>query len=479
MTRIKFLFTSDEHGRYRQAARMQGIVERERAENPNTVLLSSGDVFQGTPESDLLGGHPSLDVLSKAGYEAVEIGNHDFDNGLDFLKEWVNTADYPVLGANIMDQKTGRRLEGVKPYTIIESGGARVGLIGVVTPDTPVSTRAENVEGIEFADPVETVRELQRDLKEQGVDVVGVLSHLGAEDDEKLASEVDGLGFILGGHTHLAFQEPKKVNGTLVCQPGAFREYLGSLEFTVDAERDTISEVEHELIPLEEGAADPQSELSKSVDAHYKLVEEATSTPVSYNGIKRLAHTHTADGSLDHELADAMKELTGTDLALYNRKMIRGDIEMGRVTAGDLYSALPFPDKLVKFEVDQERLRGLMEHSRSYDDHRSLVHKDLGMLARPNEPIRETFYWDGERYSENPQKLTVVTTEFLAEGGLGYDFGPNRLETLDYGSRSALESRLDRVGGFAEDYIQDTDLIFDDLKRAGRSTASTAAGRSE
>lgn len=467
MTRIKLLFTSDEHGRFRQAAQMQSLVDKERASNPNTFLVSSGDVFQGTPESDLLGGVPSLNVLDKADYSAVQIGNHDFDNGLDFLKAWTKSAKYPVLGANIIDETTGARLEGVTPYTIFERAGAKVALIGVVTPETPVSTRAENVEGIRFEDPSVAVRKLIPELKEQGVDVVGVLSHLGAQADEKLASEVEGLGFILGGHTHLAYHEPKTVNGTLICQPGAFREFLGKLEFSVDPRTDTIAEVEHELIPLSLGQVDPQSDLARAVQADYGKVESATSAGVTINPHGKLSHRPLMDGALDHLLADSMTEFSGADVAMFNRKMIRADIEHGVVTAGDLYSALPFPDKLVTVEVTRDKLISVLERSRQYSDHRSLVFNRVGFDGIDS--VDGVFYWDGTEYRENPEKLTVVTTDFLAKGGLGYDFGVEGRRESGWSTRSALEVKLDGDSGEPASHLGDSDLVFDDLKESSVS----------
>ena len=441
MQTIKLLFTSDEHGHIKKAPRLQNLIQKEKAENPNTLLVSSGDIFQGTPESDLLGGKPSLDVVKEAGYDLVELGNHDFDNGVDFVKDWLSKADYPVLAGNVVEESTGKRLPGAKPYQVFEMGGMKMGLIGVVTPETKTSARKEDVEGLKFLEPAPVVEQAKKELEEQGIDFIGVVSHLGLDGDEKLAKDVQGLDFILGGHTHQALQQPKKVGDTLVCQPGCFRDYLGSLEMNVDEKTGVIQSFDHELIPMQDGQDSP-SRVADVVHQATQRLEEANSTVVTTTDIS-LLHSHQRESSLGFQTSEAMRKATGTRLALFNLKTQRADIPGGDVTAGQLYNALPFPNRVVKIKVTPEQLLKAIQLSEQRDDHTSLErHNVILNFSPPNLDTPESLSWPGEPGTIQDESIEIATTDFIAQGGLGYFKDAEVLETYGF-MRDVLEDYLD------------------------------------
>lgn len=463
MPKLTLLFTSDEHGHIGKAPRLQSLIKKEKQEDPNTLLLSSGDVFQGTAESDLQGGKPSLDVVDKAGYDLVELGNHDFDNGLPFVKDWLKQARYPVLAGNVKEESTGELLPGAKAYQVFELEGVKVGLIGVVAPETATISKAENVEGLQFEDPGPVVRQAKKELEEQGINVIGVVSHLGLPDDEKLAQEVDGLDFILGGHTHVALHQPKVVGDTLICQPGSFRDYLGRLEIEVD-EAGEVTSYEHELIPSGRGE-DEGGAVSETVENALQRLSKATSK-ITTESQNHLFHDHYRDNTLGAEMSEAMRAVTGAPFSLYNRKCERADIEAGDVSAGELYSSLPFPNEVVKARVSREQLTEAMRLSEEYADHRSLLHPYLSLLFDPSESGPKFSGIEIALGDDNAEFVELATTDFIASGGLGY-FKDAEIISRHGFMRDVLEGGLDGklpAGSPLREESNSADAVFAELK---------------
>ena len=441
MQTIKLLFTSDEHGHIRKAPKIQNLIQKEKAENPNTFLVSSGDVFQGTPESDLLGGKPSLDVVREAGYDLIELGNHDFDKGVDFVKSWLKSAEYPVLAGNVVEESTGKRLPGAKSYQEFDMGGMEMGLIGVVTPETKTSARAADVEGLKFLEPGPVVAQAKKELEEQGVEFIGVVSHLGLGDDKKLAEEVKGLDFILGGHTHQVLEKPEKVGDTLICQPGSFRDYLGSLEMQVDEKTGNVVSFDHRLIPTQEGSEDA-STVSEIVQAATQKLDAANSTVVSQSEAP-LVHHHYREHSLGYETAEAMRAVTDTPVALFNLKVQRADISSGDVTAGELYNALPFPNSVVKARVHRNDLKNALKLSEKRDDHTSLS-RHWTMIEFSNNDGKFELKDMSLTLDPDPKSefVEIATTDYIAKGGLGY-FQDAEILSEHGLLREVLEQHLD------------------------------------
>jgi 5'-nucleotidase len=226
-------------------ARRATLVKRVRKENPNTLLIDGGDVFQGTPYFNFYKGEVEYKAMSEIGYDAGTLGNHEFDNGVDALAAAIKFARFDLVSSNY-DVK-GTPLESlVKPYVVRELSGVRVGLFGMGISPAGLITPA-NFKGVTYRDPVEAAREVVGTLrtKERCTLVVG-MSHLGyfAEPrvgqigDSQVAAQVDGIDFIASGHTHTFMKEPVKVQQpcgkeTLIFQVGRSGIYVGRIDFVM------------------------------------------------------------------------------------------------------------------------------------------------------------------------------------------------------------------------------------------------------
>lgn len=228
-------------------ARRATLVKRIRKENPNTLMIDGGDVFQGTPYFNFYKGEVEYKAMTMIGYDVVTLGNHDFDNGVDALVAAMKFANFDFVSTNY--DVRGTPLEKrVKPYVVRVLGGVRVGLFGMgISPANLITP--ENFKGVTYLDPVRMARGVVKVLRgqERCTLVVG-MSHLGyypepragGIGDSQVAAQVDGIDFIAGGHTHTFMEKPvlvKQPSGkdTILFQVGRSGIYVGRLDFKLRA----------------------------------------------------------------------------------------------------------------------------------------------------------------------------------------------------------------------------------------------------
>jgi len=261
-TKITILHTNDvhshidpfgpDHGRNPNqggVSRRARLIERFREENPNTLLLDAGDIFQGTPYFNYYGGELEFKLMSMLKYDLATIGNHDFDNGIEGLYKQLPNAKFEFVSANydftntIMDSH-------VKPYKVFRKGRIRIGVFGLGIELKGLVEKRMYKE-TEYLDPIEIAQDMSRILKEErNCDLVICLSHLGYHyrnseetiSDLNLARATKDIDLIIGGHTHTFLKKPtivKNINGdnVLVNQVGCYGLYLGKIDFYLDTDK--------------------------------------------------------------------------------------------------------------------------------------------------------------------------------------------------------------------------------------------------
>jgi len=196
-------------------ARRSAYIKQMRTQHPNLLLLDCGDISQGTPYYNMFKGELEIKAMNLMGYDAMTIGNHEFDFGLDNMARIFQMADFPVVCANY--DFTGTVLEGlVKPYIVLKRGGIKVGIFGL-SPEMEGLVRTANCEGVKFKDPATTANEMADLLRrKEKCAVVICLSHLGYDYDEKpgeysdniVFTKTHGIDLVLGGHSHTFMEKP-------------------------------------------------------------------------------------------------------------------------------------------------------------------------------------------------------------------------------------------------------------------------------
>jgi 2',3'-cyclic-nucleotide 2'-phosphodiesterase (5'-nucleotidase family) len=336
-----------------------------QARNPGaTLLVDAGDIAQGTPLSNELRGIPVIEYMNSMKFQATTLGNHEFDWGLENLKKRIKLEKFPVLCANLVVEKTGKTMEFVKPYQIFEIKGLKIGIIGVTTPTTPRISYPENVKGLKFLEPEGVVTKYRDILKARGVSVIGVLSHLGIDDDHLLATRVSGLSFIIGGHSHTVIKNPHVENGTIIVQTGAYGMYLGALALSIDSNSGKILSFtqKNELIPIIDRDIKPDAAIAAMIDRHNASIKPIMDEVLGQAkaDIGKIPPPGRGDSPLGSAVTDLLRSETGTDVFFYNAGGLRSPFQKGRITRGDVYRVLPFDDYMVTMELSGKDMRDIL-----------------------------------------------------------------------------------------------------------------------
>ena len=228
------------------------LISKIRRQNPNTLLFDAGDIFQGTPYFNFYGGEIEFKLMSMLGYDAITLGNHDFDNGMDGLDKQLPNAKFDIISSNY-DFKNTILESKVSDYKIYNKSGIKIGVFGLgieleglVSKDLYKETK--------YLDPIDIANDTAKKLKEtENCDIVICLSHLGYKyekfpnkvSDLNLAKSTKNIDLIIGGHTHTFMNKPVVVknnvgNDVLINQVGCFGLYLGRIDFSFDSDNNKI-----------------------------------------------------------------------------------------------------------------------------------------------------------------------------------------------------------------------------------------------
>lgn len=416
-------------------SRRKTLIDKARSENSDLLLLDAGDVFQGTLYFNQYGGLADLEFYNALKYDAMTIGNHEFDNGPGQLTTFIQNASFPVLGANLVINPSNPLASLVKPNVIIERAGKKIGIFGLTTEETAVL--ASPGPDVSFRDPIEVAREQVAALKAQGVDAIIALTHIGIEPDRRLAREVSGISMIIGGHSHtpmgpmISPEDPNRpypevINnpdgqGTVVVTDWEWGRWLGDLTVGFDA-NGVVTSISANPTEVA-GSIEPDAGFEARIAELAKPLEELRATvigeaAVELNGDR--ADVRTKETNLANLIADAMLAKganAGAQLSLMNGGGIRASIDAGPITMGEVLEVQPFGNILTLVTVTGAQLKEALENGVSQAETAQGRFPHLG----------------GGRYGWNPQAEPGNRIVWIEVGGNPVD--PNasyRLITLNY-----------------------------------------------
>lgn len=395
---LTVLHTNDNHGRfwenkdgeYGMAARkslIDDIRDEVKSEGGSLLLLSGGDINTGVPESDLLDAEPDFKGMNAIGYDAMALGNHEFDNPLDVLMKQDDWANFPMLAANIYDKNTGERL--FPAYHIFNKQGIKIAVIGLTTEDTAKIGNPEYIGDVEFRDPKEEAKKVIEELNaNEKPDLIFAATHMGHYDNGSNGSNAPGdvalarylpegeLDMIIGGHSQDPvcmetsarsvenYQPgdacvPDKQNGTWIVQAHEWGKYVGRADYTFKNGELTL--VNYELIPVnlkkkievdgEEQKVFVKTEIEPDKDLYNELekyqnkgqeqlnvkIAESNGKLEGDRGVVRFQQTN-----LGRLIATAHMEKVGADFAVMNSGGVRDSIAAGDITYKDVLKVQPF-----------------------------------------------------------------------------------------------------------------------------------------
>lgn len=229
------------------SARLMTAVAEARARNENTILVDGGDQFQGTLFYTYYKGKLAAEMMNKLGYDAMTVGNHEFDDGPEVLRGFTDALKFPVLMSNADVSGEGLLSDAIQKSTVIEKGGEKIGLIGLTPQDT--DELASPGPNVIFTDPVDAVQGEVDKLTAMGVNKIIVISHSGYGVDQRVAAETTGVDVIVGGHSNTLLSNtsdravgpyPTMVNSTAIVSAYAYGKFLGELNVTFNDAGDII-----------------------------------------------------------------------------------------------------------------------------------------------------------------------------------------------------------------------------------------------
>ncbi|MGF1683650.1 bifunctional UDP-sugar hydrolase/5'-nucleotidase UshA [Photobacterium minamisatsumaniensis] len=397
--KLTILHTNDHHGRFWQnqygeygmAARktlLDQIRTEVAAQGGTTLLLSGGDINTGVPESDLQDAEPDFKGMNMLGYDAMALGNHEFDNPLEVLRKQEEWAEFPMLSANIYDKESGERL--FQPYQIFEQQGIKIAVIGLTTEDTSKIGNPEYIGGVDFRDPKAEAKKLIAELEAtENPDVIIAATHMGhyengnrgvnAPGDVALARYMDegDLDMIVGGHSqepvcmegpnmyNKNFNpgdecQPDQQNGTWIVQAHEWGKYVGRADF--EFQNGELQMVSYDLIPvnlkkkvkLADGSKQRvfiQDEIVENADvkAFLKPYQERGQDQLN---IKIAESNGKLEGdrnvvryqqtNLGRLIAASHMQRAQADFAVMNSGGVRDSIAAGNITYKDVLTVQPF-----------------------------------------------------------------------------------------------------------------------------------------
>jgi 5'-nucleotidase / UDP-sugar diphosphatase len=434
------------------------VIAQVRANNPNTLLLSAGDTFIGTLFYVMHHGIDSAKLMNMLKYDAMTLGNHEFDEGDGNLALFIEQLKFPVVAANVNFDGSAALKDKIAPYVILQKGSQKIGVIGLANPETPSMSRPGS--GLIFeSDLAQVVQSSVDNLTKEGVNKIIVLSHIGFQNDMKLASTVTGVDIIVGGHTHTLLanfdtraagvypaEAKNPQNKTvLVVQAGEYLEYIGKLEVEFDPNGELVNwkgdtvYLSHYITP------DPAvSALTKTL---YTPIDALTRKVISKSAVYLEGDRKVCrfmECNLGNLITDAMRAETGAQVALENGGGIRASIKQGDVTLGDVLTVLPFGNLVSTLRLSGEDLLAALENGVSKiegGEGRFLQVSGLRYQIDPSQPAGsrivsvEVLDTQGNYQALDPKTVyTVATNDFISGGGDGYSvIAKKGINVYDFG----------------------------------------------
>jgi len=340
-------------------ANLLGLINKFRNEEKNVLVLNAGDDFQGTPISSLTKGRSQIELMNLINPDAMTLGNHEFDYGRNALEENLKIAKFEVISANLWDKRKGKLF--VKPYIVKKLGKAKIGVIGLITPELFKLSLKENLKDLELLNTERVLKQYINELKnKEKVDLIIALTHIGVNEDSILATKFPEIKIIIGGHSHTVLQEPKIVNNVIICQAGSRGEYLGYLEVSIDLDGDSVYSYKGKLIRVINGIVKPDETALKKVEELEKMVDKEFGQVIGKLEVDWKRNFY-GESNLGNWEADVMREFAKTDIAFQNSGGLRKDLPKGDIKVRDIWEINPFGNTFVVFEVDGKTLKNMIE----------------------------------------------------------------------------------------------------------------------
>jgi len=387
---IVILHTNDFHshllpeGEVGGSAYIASIVDNERGQNPGKVLLlDAGDIVDGDPMGDLFYGRSVIEVMNAMGYDAMTVGNHelgryggDYTYGVipienDYLLDLKGIAKFPMMAANVL-------INDSKPfgsYVIKEIDNVRIGIIGV-------TTQFWSPENVQILDPVSAAQACVDEIENE-TDLIIVLTHLGFNADKSLASNVENIDIIIGGHSHTIRWEPENVGETKIVQAGAHGKYVGRIRLEFDVENHENYNFSYNLIEVKHPPLEENQGIAEMVENYDNIISPIIDVNIGYTE-NALSYSKTGEN-----VAESFRENMGADVGYHNYGGIRASIPAGPIIIRQIHKVLPYGNKLMSMDLRGDYLKDQF----GYGYVAGVYEENFQWYLENGEPIEDNEYY--------------------------------------------------------------------------------------
>ncbi len=357
LTSEDFTSLAKGYGKMGGIDRCATVINAIRAERPEALLLDGGDTWQGSYTAEMTKGQDMVNVMNALKPDAMT-AHWEFTFGKDRVDELIDELPFAFLGANIFDNEWDE--PAYEPYKFFEQNGVKIAVIGQAFPYLPIANPRYMFETLSFGIREERVAEMVEEVREEGADLVVLLSHNGFDVDRKLAGRVDGIDVILTGHTHDALPEPLLVNDTLLIASGSNGKFISRLD--LDVQNGEMKGFRHKLIPIFSDVIASDPAITALIDEQRAPHEDQLREVLGQTG-SLLYRRGNFNGTWDDLICNALIEEREADIALspgfrWGPSLLPGQ----NITREDLFNAvgMSYP-KAYRSEMTGEFLHTILE----------------------------------------------------------------------------------------------------------------------
>jgi 2',3'-cyclic-nucleotide 2'-phosphodiesterase (5'-nucleotidase family) len=342
-------------------AYLAAAIRRERAGCYDCILVHAGDMVQGTPVSTIFHGLPVFEIANLLGFDAATLGNHEFDYGWMQARKFVQTANYPIVSANVANR--AGQLFTPHPYVILKVNGLRVAVLGVMTHDLARLTLPKLTGDWHALPLVTTVRKYARELRDRS-DLVVLVGHVVGDEEKTLLETVTEIPVLITGHIHRGMEQPQTSNGRILVRVKGMGEELGRLELKVDTERKVPVAWNWKRIPVDSTKLEPAADVAREVKRWEAEVTSRVDRPLA---VSKRAFTKA---EVKYLIERAIRDQTGADFAFMNQGGVRDILPQGQLLVRHIWQIMPFDNLVVVGTFKGRDLPSFVRGNRSVEPDR-------------------------------------------------------------------------------------------------------------
>lgn len=326
---------------------LSGYVNKVRQEEENVIYAIAGDMFRGSIIDSEYEGISTIEIMNMLGPDVVTVGNHEVDYGIAHLLFLEKCADFPIINANLHIKTNSARL--FEPFIIVKIGGMKILFIGVITEVALAQCKTDGLIGtfVTLEDAADEIGRICNTYNSLDVDFTVLLTHIGFEEDKKLAALLDpawGVDIIIGGHSHTFMDAPTEVNGIPIVQAGTGTDQIGRFDIVVDTRHNCIDSYTWSTVPIDAEHC-PADLAIEQLITMYKTQTDEKYGRIITRFARQLTHpTRIRETELGDLFSDAMRDALGVDVFLLGSGSIRTEQLGPIVTKGDLNECFPYDD---------------------------------------------------------------------------------------------------------------------------------------